>query len=313
MASKDHKKAVAANLAVFNSEFAIKYDGKESQQTLALLFVKHLLEYNFTNPTSRKSPSETSTPIGDASKPHSGFTVDSSLPDPKTYLEKHPSSIFKPGMKLLDFACGTGIVSELFVPYIQGGELIGMDISKLFLERFNQRAEKITAENDLVMKSYEYDVLDEDKQDELKQFEGEFDAIVCTIAYHHIANYEQVTKKLASFLKSGGYLFIVDFYNEDVEEVSVGGGVSEAVLHMGGLKIDKLNHTLGDYAGLVNVSSAREFMVSIWQPESFISTHSRQVVIDKLKNGELPKRTAPDGDVEYLIDTSLIYAVGQKK
>lgn len=303
----NHKETVDANLAIFNSEFAIKYDNKESQQTLALLFAKFLLEYNFKNPTTRKTLEETEKPLGDPTKPLNGFTRENILPDPETYLQKYPDTIFKPGMKLLDFACGTGMVTELFAPYVKGGELIGMDISSVWLERFNERSKQFS---DPIMKSFVYDVLDESKQEELKQFEGEFDGIICTIAYHHIFNYEQVTKKLATFLKPKGWLFIVDFYNEDVEKPGV--NVSKAVQHMGGLKVDKLNHTLSDIAGLSNVSSAREFKTWIWQPELFISTHLNQATIDKLNNGELQKRTVADGDVEYLVESSLIYAVGQR-
>ncbi|RCK64301.1 hypothetical protein Cantr_00091 [Candida viswanathii] len=304
----NHKEAIDANLAIFNKEFAVKYDGKESQQTLALLFAKFILEYDFAHPMTRKTPQETEKSIGDPTKPFNGFTKENALPDPKTYLQDFPDSIFKPGTKVLDFACGTGMVTEYFAPYVKGGELVGMDISSVWLERFNERAKKF---DDPVMKSYVYDVLDETKQEELKQFEGQFDAVICTIAYHHIHNYEQVTKKLATFLRPGGWLFIVDFYNEDVEKQGV--AVSKAVQHMGGLKIDSLNNTLGNIAGLVNVSSAREFKTWVWQPELFISTHLNQETIDKLNNGELPKRTAPDGDVEYLIESSLIYAVGQRK
>lgn len=305
----NHKEAIDANLAIFNSEFAIKYDNKESQQILALLFAKFLLEYNFTTPTIRKSPQETEKSLGDPTKPHNGITKENILPNPTTYLQDYPDSIFKPGIKLLDFACGTGMVTELFAPYIKGGELIGMDISSVWLERFNERAKQF---NDPIMKSFIYDILDDSKQEELKKnFENQFDVIICTIAYHHIHNYEQVTKKLATFLKNKGWLFIVDFYNEDVEKPGVNN--SKAVQHMGGLKIDKLNHTLGDIAGLENVSSAREFKTWIWQPELFINTHLNQDTIDKLKNGELQQRLVDDGDIEYLIESSLIYAVGQRK
>ncbi|RCK64302.1 hypothetical protein Cantr_00092 [Candida viswanathii] len=304
----NHKEAVDANREKFNSSFAVKYEAKESQQLLALLFAKFILEYDFAHPTTRKPPQDTEEPLGDPTRPFNGFTRDNTLPDPATYLEEYPDTIFRPGMKLLDFACGTGMVTELFVPYVKGGELVGMDISSGWLERFNERAQEM---HDPVMKSYVYDVLDETKQEELKQFEEQFDAIICTIAYHHMHNYELVTKKLATFLKHGGWLFIVDFYNEDVETPNV--APSNAVQHMGGLKIDSLNNTLANVAGLDKVSSAREFKTWVWQPEHFITSHLNQRAIDKLNNGELSTRETPEGEVEYLVETSLIYAVGQRK
>lgn len=110
-------------------------------------------------------------------------------------------------------------------------------------------------------------------------------------------------------------MFIIDFYNEDVEEIDAlsneNRDIAHGVQHMGGLKIDKLNHTLGDLAGLINVSSAREFRTYLWQPKEFILNHSKQSMVDKMNAGELEQKDI-DGEVNYLIETSLIYAIGQK-
>ncbi|EGW31691.1 uncharacterized protein SPAPADRAFT_62297 [Spathaspora passalidarum NRRL Y-27907] len=312
MTQTEHQKVIAANNANFNEDFVKAYEKRDSQRILAILFVKYLLEYDFEHPTTRKSAAETEQILGDPNLETNGLSVAKDLPDPSTYLTKFPNSIFKPGMKLLDFACGSGIVTELFVPYLKGGErseLYGMDINSIFLEYFNKRASR-HASFDLDFKSFQYDVLDQAVQDELDdKFANHFDAIFCTISYHHIHNYELVTKKLATFLRPGGWLFIIDFYNEDVETAK--GDTSQAVQHMGGLKIDALNRTLGEIAGLVNVSSAREFRTYNWSPEHFIVNHSRQEILDKLSKGQLPSKVI-DGEVNYLIDSSLIYAVGQR-
>ncbi|CAL1217629.1 unnamed protein product [Candida parapsilosis] len=163
------------------------------------------------------------------------------------------------------------------------------------------------------MKSYEYDVLDSNIQPELTKFNNYFDFIFSTISYHHIHNYQQVTKKLVDFLKPGGWMFIIDFYNEDVEDIDETDerSLSNEVQHMGGLKIDKLNHTLGEYSGLVNVSSAREFRANLWQPDVFIRSHSTKAMVDKMNDGELESKEI-EGQMNYLVETSFIFAIGQK-
>ncbi|KAI5948959.1 hypothetical protein KGF57_005022 [Candida theae] len=330
-----HQQAIAENKRAFDEAFAEKYEKRDSQILLSYLFVKHILEFDLSVPVKRKSLDESEPLLGDGHLPFNGFTRENTLPDPATYLTKFPNSIFRPGMKMLDFACGTGMVTELFVPYLIGGdasgdngtksEIVGIDIGPVFLKYFNDRAAKLNNDHQLSMKSYEYDVLDPEIEPELAQFNNHFDFIFSTISYHHIHNYEQVTTKLADFLKPGGWMFIVDFYNEDVEQIDDDDDdddddaranahdrdVSHGVQHMGGLKINKLNRTLGDLAGLVNVSSAREFRTTLWQPRSFILNHSKQSMVDKMNAGELESRDL-DGEVNYLIETSLIYAIGQK-
>ncbi|KAI5969781.1 hypothetical protein CANMA_001155 [Candida margitis] len=323
-----HQQAIAENKSAFDDAFAKKYEKRESQILLSYLFVKHLLEFDLSLPVKRKNLAESDPLLGDAHLPLNGFTRENTLPDSKTYLDKYPKSIFRPGMKLLDFACGTGMVTELFVPYLTSdskksdtevkSEIVGIDIGPTFLKYFNERAAKSSSDK-LSMKSYEYDVLDPKLQPELTKFNNHFDVIFSTISYHHIHNYQQVTKKLAEFLRPGGWMFIIDFYNEDVEEINESStshnnnnrSISHGVQHMGGLKIDKLNHTLANMAGLINVSSAREFRTYLCQPKEFILNHSKQSMVDKMTNGELEVKEV-DGELNFLIETSLIYAIGQK-
>lgn len=315
-----HQQAIVENKRAFDEAFAQVYEKRDSQVLLSYLFAKHMLEFDLCVPVKRKSLEESEPLLGDARLPLNGFTKKDILPDPSTYSDKYPKSIFRPGMKLLDFACGTGMVTELFVPYLTGSgdeprsEIAGIDIGSTFLKYFNERAAKFS--NDKVsMKSFEYDVLDPNLQSELTKFNNYFDVVFSTISYHHIHNYQEVTKKIAEFLKPGGWMFIIDFYNEDVEQIdslsNKNRDIAHGVQHMGGLKIDKLNHTLGDLAGLINVSSAREFRTSLWQPREFVLNHSKQSMVDSMNAGELEEKEI-DGQMNYLIETSLIYAVGQK-
>ncbi|KAF8652222.1 hypothetical protein AX16_004500 [Volvariella volvacea WC 439] len=104
---------------------------------------------------------------------------------------------------VMEFACGTGLVSKELVPYVKS--IFGVDISQGVVDQFNQRVQKegISSEK---MKGI---------RAELKGTEGEldnikFDVIVCASAYHHFPSVEDVTKTLAFFLKPGGALVVAD-------------------------------------------------------------------------------------------------------
>ena len=81
---------------------------------------------------------------------------------------------------------------------------------------------------------------------------------------------------------------------------------------MGGLKVDALNKTLGEYSNLANVSSAREARVYLWQEQPFIEHHLPGEINEKLKNNQLRSKIS-NGTTVYLVETSLILAIGQKK
>lgn len=63
---------------------------------------------------------------------------------------------------------------------------------------------------------------------------------------------------------------------------------------------------------MVNVSSAREFRANLWQPDVFIRSHSTKAMVDKMNNGELESKEI-DGQMNYLVETSFIYAIGQNR
>ncbi|CUM51336.1 uncharacterized protein AC631_02229 [Debaryomyces fabryi] len=316
MTEDQHKLAIEANIKVFDSKMADEYDNREAIHFLSIFFAKSLLEFDMTRP--RKTLEESSKIIGDPEKLYNGVSPDKSLPDPHTFKTQFPNSAFKPGMKLMDFACGTGILTQHFARYLatdsgQKSEIVGIDINPAFLAKFKEKANQINAKyNGVAMTSYLCDILDPTAKEVVSQFEDSMDLIVCTISYHHIDNYEKVTQKLASFLRPGGWLYIVDFYNEDVETSSSTKSASHAVRHMGGLKVDALNRTLGEYSNLTNVSSAREARVYLWQEQAFIEHHLPEEINKKLKDNQLRSKIS-NGTTVYLVETSLILAIGQKK
>lgn len=299
----DYQLLASRNLKHFSEDFVSKYDEKESIQALSLVMAKSLLQFDVNAP--RKTLEESNSIIGDSDKYASGLTVENTLPPLPTFHQDFPNSVFKPGITLLDFACGTGLTTEKLVPYLDSkqtpSEIIGIDINPTILDFFNHRSEKNSSEG-VRISSYVYDILDESKQEELEKFKGVADVIICTLSYHHLI-YEEITNKLAEFLKSGGWLFVYDFYNEDVEKLSK---EDSSVAHMGGLKIDNINQTFKS-AGLSNVSSARENRLWTWTEKVFIESHFSDETVQQLNAGKIKHR-----DDVYMVSTSLILAIGQK-
>lgn len=309
-----HKESINANLQEFTAEFGIWYDNLDATKALSLLFSKTLLEFNVES--SRKSLEDSSIVLGntDPNVEANGFTRENILPEVDDFKTTFPKSLFKPGVKVLDFACGTGIVTQHLAPYLRDdkkkSEIVGLDISEGLLQSFDVRAKEMNKYDGVNVTSCKADILDPDFEHD---YDNKFDIIFSTIAYHHIENYRDATKKLVTFLRPGGWLLIVDFYNEDVESVSPERPVTASVRHMGGLKISALNETLGDYCGLEQVSSAREFRTYLWEPAPFIESHCPQEYIDKLHSNSLPFKTGSKGEKLYLIESSVILAIGQKK
>lgn len=314
-----HEEAIQANIRELNAQQAEVYDNRASIKALSILFGKMLLEYNGLEP--RKCAKQTAEILGDAGQEANGWHASSFLPARASYHEKFAHSPFKPGSRIMDFACGTGAVSELIAPYLVAegvsdskSELVGVDINPHFLQKFDVRARALNDrfEGLLTVRSYLYDVLSSLLLEEIyRNFLGSFDAIYCTISYHHIDNYRDVTKKLATFLKPGGWLYIVDFYNEDVEDIDR-PSTNAAVRHMGGLRVDTLNSTLKDYAGLSDVSSAREAKVNIWQQPKFIENHCTADTVAKFHSGALPKKFSEVEGNLFLVQASLILASGRR-
>lgn len=104
-----------------------------------------------------------------------------------------------PEMDILDFGCGTGLLSLRFGP--EAASLTGLDNSAGMLEVFQEKAEQLNLNNVDTLK------LNLDQGDKLT---GNYDLIMSAMALHHVRNTEQVLRELFVALKPGGYLCIAD-------------------------------------------------------------------------------------------------------
>ncbi|KAG8940076.1 hypothetical protein FRC03_005796, partial [Tulasnella sp. 419] len=105
---------------------------------------------------------------------------------------------------VMDFACGTGLVSINLVPYVN--EVIGVDISDAMVEKYNEKASM----DELSAKKMKAVLLDISKDKE-KLGGKKFDVIICALSYHHIDQVQEITNNLVEYLVAGtGMLLVVD-------------------------------------------------------------------------------------------------------
>ncbi|KAF8320116.1 S-adenosyl-L-methionine-dependent methyltransferase [Clavulina sp. PMI_390] len=106
---------------------------------------------------------------------------------------------------LLEYACGTGLVSQALAPYCK--TIVGVDISQGMVDWYNTRVANQGIEAD-EMRAVCRELKGEQAPDELDGLK--FDVIICSMAYHHFRSIEETTKVLAFHLKPGGKIIVVD-------------------------------------------------------------------------------------------------------
>ncbi|KAI0964325.1 hypothetical protein AcW1_001169 [Taiwanofungus camphoratus] len=104
---------------------------------------------------------------------------------------------------LMDYACGTGLISRELCPYVKS--IVGVDISSASVDLFNHHA------NNQGLAPEEMKAVCVELEGSEQELEGQkFDVVVCASAYHHFSSVEDVTRVLTFFLKPGGSLVIAD-------------------------------------------------------------------------------------------------------
>ncbi|KAL2069065.1 hypothetical protein VTL71DRAFT_15403 [Oculimacula yallundae] len=145
------------------------------------------------------------------------------------------SSSEKKTVRLLDYACGTGLVSRALAPYIT--QSVGIDLTEGMVKEYNTAArnqgipetEMVAVQGNLI------DVNDPSPANLAGKEFYDFDIAAVGLGFHHFDDPALATKRLAERLKKGGALFIVDFlphqhFPKDGED---GHKAAKTVTHMG--------------------------------------------------------------------------------
>lgn len=199
--------------------------------------------------------------------------------------------------KALDLGCGTGLLSAQIAPQV--ASLTAVDVSASMLELLSEKIRRGDIPGDKVTPK-EVDLLDPAVQAE---FAGKFDAVVSALAYHHIPDFDGITKALFTVLKPGGKVYIADLReggrsihgnmtDEQCEEhgVSARNGFSAEFMQ-----------ELFTRAGFKNYE-AHEFTVDGWGPTLHTKDHT----------GKTGKVRELHGETQYNTLTDLLLSVAEK-
>lgn len=284
-----HHESIALN----KKSFAVtgqQYDSKDSVQTLTDLFVHSLLTFDVAAPRKLAAETEDALDQEDVAK------LMEKLDSPERLRRK----LVSPECSIVDFACGTGLVMEKIAPYISKGKFTGIDISEAMLAQYDAKAEKLKTQfPDLAVRSLCGDIMD--PAFDTSSLEKSADILICTLAFHHLHQYDKVTQKLKTFVKSGGWILIYDFYNED-NELPVAPELAARGVSRHGLSVEEMSACLRQ--GCSNVSSVREFKAKVWQEKAFVLSHCSLRITDNLDS-------YPCKDDCYYVGCSIILGVAQ--
>lgn len=110
----------------------------------------------------------------------------------------------QPGMRMLDYGCGTGLVTLGLLPLVQ--DVVAVDSSQGMLEQLKAKASEAGISNLQTM------FIDLDQEWHLP--EG-IDLLVSSMTMHHVPEVAPLLKRFRTIMNPGGLLCIADLEQED--------------------------------------------------------------------------------------------------
>ncbi|RDL41048.1 S-adenosyl-L-methionine-dependent methyltransferase [Venustampulla echinocandica] len=136
-------------------------------------------------------------------------------------------------VRLLDYACGTGLVSRALAPHVT--QCVGIDLSEGMVDEYNK-----TVENQGIPHSEMFaqvgNLLDESDPSPAALSGPEFynfDIAVVGLGFHHFDKPSFAAKQLAARLKPGGVLLIIDFLPHGDHKHNHDHPAAHTVTHLG--------------------------------------------------------------------------------
>ena len=152
------------------------------------------------------------------------------------------------GKRVLDFGCGTGLVS---LNFCGKADILGIDLSCEMVNIFNQKAKQLNCSAKAIC-------------DDIININDKFDIIVANMVFHHIKNIDEMLNILCDRLKNNGILVISDLGLEDGTFHDKG---NDDVFHFGFEK-DSFNHKcykLLHFDKIFTINKHKDFDVFIWK------------------------------------------------
>lgn len=218
---------------------------------------------------------------------------------------------------VLDFGCGTGLVSLELAPHVK--RVVGVDVSKEMVAVFNQ---KTKASN---VKGYVVDLLADSKSNEDSKelsLPDTYDAAVSSLCYHHLPDIDLATSAVVSRLRSGGRFFVAELRAKE-ENLGKGGEVatkteaetekakvpapdSSAIPHLGGFTPSNLAQTF-TRAGLSSVET-HPFSALVCAEASLIGKFRKHHAVA----GPVIESKMVNGVENHLVKIELVLVTGVK-
>lgn len=310
MSQELREKLNKANQDHYNESGAAQYED-DQKRALAKIVGTEILQ--FVHPAAK----------GDVQELEVEFDSGGTPPGHNDDIENVYAQFWKSeATKVLDFACGTGLVSEVLAPYVK--QIIGVDISQAMVDLYNQKVynQGIPTEE---MAAYCLDICDDNvKHDHFSR--DYFDAAVVSMAYHHLPDVRIVTKKIVSVLKPGGWLYVVDIeghnhdhghgphkheHQSDLAEAhfkfSEEDAAKHGVAHRGGLTAYSVMDAF-ENAGLELIGAQKAIKIKLWFEKERLPPFVQPDKLDSLST-----RIGKDGKTLYLVRWHLMMVTGRKK
>ncbi|EPY49593.1 hexaprenyldihydroxybenzoate methyltransferase [Schizosaccharomyces cryophilus OY26] len=204
-------------------------------------------------------------------------------------------------ISLLDFACGTGLISENLAPYCES--ILGLDISQAMVDKFNHKFQTL---NVPIEKAHAEHVDLRSETEPSDRVVGKYDVAVCSMAYHHMTDVDFITKKLKDCLKSSGRLYVVDFLKgagSFHENMPAEFCTEHGIGHPNGFTQQELIQCF-EIAGFEDVVVSDGFQIKVWVDEEKYHKSTSN------PNPEVKQLTKDK--VVYAVKIGLIIASGRK-
>ncbi|KAJ8103748.1 S-adenosyl-L-methionine-dependent methyltransferase [Lipomyces tetrasporus] len=225
---------------------------------------------------------------------------------------------------LLDFACGTGALSQRLASHVD--RILGIDIDACAVQHFNTRARNQGIDEN-EMCAIQCDVLNENSLVHGETWFGMVDGIASAMGFHHLQDIALVTKVLVDrFLKVGGWIAVVDLMytpytsaifanakaatNHRENDGHVHGHSHHHAHHVGGIKAEDIARAFKS-AGLDSVDVFEHvFEISITVPRRLLPIRYTGHESGSSSTGPAIFATPDGAEVEVVLPYLL--AVGKK-